>query len=275
MSTLEADSWPCDDGVNPGGMKSTIPLLKGILFGPMQRRRFMKIRHTVLRLLILISVFIIGGLSSYAASNYSATELLSKKPYADPDGYFLIIPPADWKIQEYPGDPRGKVAFLGPERNVDVRVLARAADYKNVDEMILAFKQIERNYGINTNIKKITLNGKEAVERNFIFKDLRILYIDFLIAGVKHNLAYNAPPSIYKKYLPIAKASLDTYMPKVRETSAEKVTEHHVAKCIRLARLMILQNNYSAADELVNEGLALSPSNPELLILKKQIKDRN
>jgi hypothetical protein len=44
---------------------------------------------------------------------------LADKRYKDPKGYFTIVPPAGWRIQEYPGDVRGKVAFIGTDGNTD------------------------------------------------------------------------------------------------------------------------------------------------------------
>ena len=46
----------------------------------------------------------------------------SEKQYVDPKGYFKIVPPAQWKIEEYPQDPRGKVAFFGPGDDIEFRI---------------------------------------------------------------------------------------------------------------------------------------------------------
>ena len=40
---------------------------------------------------------------------------LADKRYTDPKGYFQLVPPAGWRIEEYPDDVRGKVAFLSPD----------------------------------------------------------------------------------------------------------------------------------------------------------------
>lgn len=65
--------------------------------------------------------------NAYAQNN---TASLSKSRYSDPNGYFKIVPPDDWRIQKYPQDPRGKVAFIGPD-GVELRILAKGLHYSS------------------------------------------------------------------------------------------------------------------------------------------------
>ena len=55
--------------------------------------------------------------------------MLAKNRYSDPNEYFKIVPPEGWRIQKYSKDPRGKVAFIGPD-GVEIRVLAKGFNYK-------------------------------------------------------------------------------------------------------------------------------------------------
>ncbi|MCP3875773.1 MAG: hypothetical protein GY699_21795, partial [Desulfobacteraceae bacterium] len=84
------------------------------------------------------------------ANAQSKTDTLAKSRYSDPNGYFKIVPPDGWRIQKYPQDPRGKVAFVGPG-GVQLRVLAKGLDYNNFEEMLEEIKEIEKKIGTNTN----------------------------------------------------------------------------------------------------------------------------
>lgn len=59
------------------------------------------------------------------ADAQSKTVSLAKSRYSDSNGFFKIVPPEAWRIQKYPQDPRGKVAFIGPN-GAELRVLGKA-----------------------------------------------------------------------------------------------------------------------------------------------------
>jgi len=199
----------------------------------------------------------------------AAAQQLANQWYADPKGYFRIVPPAGWRIQEYPGDARGKVAFFGPNE-VEQRVLTNAVDFDTVEELVTFCRNTESRLGLDTHIKRVSFDGRPAVERSFEVRGTKFLYIDFLVGRIAHNLAYGAPLVHYEMYLPAAKASMETYMPSSREASAQDATKHAVAKLIRIAQLMLECGNKELALECVREGLALDGANPELLRLKAE-----
>ncbi len=201
-------------------------------------------------------------------------EKLSRTRYIDPKGYFKIAPPAGWRIEEYPQDPRGKVAFHCPEANVELRVLINAVDFSTIEELITSSKKIEKRIGEKTNIKKIMFTDRHAIERSFKFKGQKLYYIDFLVGKIDHNIAYSAPRNKYNKYLPIVMKSMETYEPIFDETSDHEVAKHAVAKKKRLTQLMIEHGNYDLALEFIKEGLELSPKDSDLLTLKQQIEDK-
>lgn len=226
----------------------------------------------MLTLLPLVFAFLVQTLAIECYAEW--TGKLAHSRYVDLKGYFTIIPPEGWRLQEYPQDPRGKVAFICDDPNVDLRIIARAVAFSSMEEMIASFKDTERNTGIKTNIERITFLGLPAVKRNFSLRGFRILYIDLLVGKVKHNLAYTAMASKYQKYLPIAMASLETYVPVSHDVSNMDVVNQRVANRMRLAQLMIQQREFALAMDYVKEGLRLSPNNQELLKLKKQLEER-
>ena len=116
-------------------------------------------------------LFVFQLIGNGNAQNKTAS--LSKSRYSDPNDYFKIVPPDRWRIEKYPQDPRGKVAFIGPD-SVQLRVLAKGLDYNSFDEMLEEIKGIEKKIGTNTNIEKITFSGKPAVRRTFTLKGTKI-----------------------------------------------------------------------------------------------------
>jgi hypothetical protein len=226
-------------------------------------KKFMFASITVVSLLFVFQL--IGN-----ATAQSKTATLAKSRYSDPNGYFKIVPPDGWRIQKYPQDPRGKVAFISPD-DVELRVLAKGLDYNNFEEMLEEIKGIEKKIGTNTNIEKITFASKPAVKRIFTFKGNKILFIDFMIGNTTHNLMYSASPTKFEKYLSLAQESIDTYEPTLRGVSPEDVKTHSIARSLRLSKIFFEQGNYNLALEFIKEGLEVESNNAELLDLKKKI----
>jgi len=199
---------------------------------------------------------------------------LADKRYDDPKGYFTVVPPAGWRIQKYPDDVRGKVAFLSPEGNIDLRVLVNAVDFSTIDELLKFCRSTEKRLGVTMKIEKFDFHGRQAVRRSFEIRGQRFLYVDFLIGKVDHNLAYGAPPSKYDLCLPVVLKSMETYEPILKETGDKESLDHLVAKKLRLGRLMLEAGRADLALEYVREGLGLAPENRELLQLKQEIDSR-
>lgn len=218
------------------------------------------------------SVLALSALICLASVGWAQNQReLADKRYSDPKGYFRVVPPAGWRIQEYPDDVRGKVAFLAPEGNIDLRVLINAVDFSTIDELIEFCRSTEKRLGVTMRTEKFDFHGRQAVRRSFEIRGQRFLYIDFLIGKVDHNLAYGAPPSKYDRYLPVVLKSMETYEPILKEEGDKESLEHLVAKKLRLGRLMLEAGRADIALEYVREGLALAPENQELGRLKQEI----
>jgi hypothetical protein len=196
---------------------------------------------------------------------------LADKRYNDPKGYFTVVPPAGWRIQEYPDDVRGKVALLAPDGNIDLRVLVNAVDFSTIDELLDFCRSTEKRLGVTMKIEKFDFHGRQAVRRSFEIRGQRFLYVDFLIGKVDHNLAYGAPPSKYDLYLPVVLKSMETYEPILKEAGDKESLDHLVAKKLRLGRLMLEAGRADLALEYVREGLTIAPENQELLKLKQEV----
>lgn len=204
-----------------------------------------------------------------------AGDKLADKRYVDPKGYFKIVPPADWRVQEYPQDSRGKVAFIAPtSNNVELRVLVNASDFTTIDDLIKFCKNAEKRIGISTNIERTIFGGRPAVKRSFETKGLKFAMSDFLVESLYHNLQFSAPQDAYDKFLSIVMESMETYEPVIKTSSGQDVIQHGLARKRRLAQLMIDMGNYDLALEHIKEGLELSSQDAELLKLKAEAEKR-
>lgn len=202
-------------------------------------------------------------------------EKLADQLYADPKGYFRIAYPDGWEVQEYPDDSRGKVAFTCPDdSSVDLRVLVNVVDYSSVDRLLEELKEKESQLGVDTGIEQTTFDGRPAIKRSFDIQGSHVLMLDFLVGNVAHNLMYTAPSGDYDSYLPVVKKAMETYQPIGKAVGKTDAKQSAVAKCLRLAELMLESGNLGLASGYVDEGLKLSPKNQKLLELRKQIADR-
>jgi hypothetical protein len=231
----------------------------------------MKIKKELIPLILALAALL---WPSTAALAQTTENRLAAKRYVDPKGYFMIVPPDRSRAQEYPQDPRGKVAFAGPEANVDLRVLVNAVDFSTTDELIGFCKTIEARTGLSTNIQRTEFGGRPAVRRSFESKGLKFLAIDFLVGSVDHNIQFGAPANAYQKYLPLVTKSIETYEARVRTASGKEVAQHAVARKFRLAQLMIDNGNYDLALDYIKEGLEVSPRDQKLLELKKAVDSK-
>lgn len=205
---------------------------------------------------------------------------LAADPYSDPKGYFKIDPPPGWKKQEYPDDPRGKVAFAAPADRTDLRVLAKAVDIPDFDALLNNLKEIEKQLGTPMNIQAVVFNKMPAFKRTatVTLKGVtqKFLWIDLLIDGVSHNIQYSAPPNLFDTYQDMAWKSMQTYQPLKRDKAAspEEARKHDAAKWIRLAKIAIEMGDAQAAKSAVAAGLETSPENSDLLQLQKKLESQ-
>ncbi len=199
---------------------------------------------------------------------------LQAAQYTDPKGYFTIVPPEGWRIEEYPQDPRGKVTFIAPEPGVDFRVLVNMVDFEGMEGLISYCEQAEGRIGADTHIRTVLACGVPAVRRTFSFRGLQMYVTDLIVGRADHNLQYGALPEKYEKYLPVVTKSIATYRPLYHEFTDEEQIAHAVAKTMRLAQAMRTSGRLHLALEELDRGLELSPTNSDLLRLKGEIENQ-
>ena len=232
-------------------------------------------------LFFLIILMLISDLLLFAENrvgyNDRPKKSLSNKEYIDPKGFFKILPPAGWRIQEYPNDPRGKVAFWGPD--VSFRILAKTVDVSSFNELFekteIQAEEIRRRFGAITKVEKISLGGgpavKVSIEMHRNGHEEKTILVNFMRGKILHNFTYGAPINKYSKYLSIVELSMQTYEPTTRDVAEKDIIKHAVAAKIRRAELDIDMGDLLNALRMVNEGLDIDPMNQKLIELKRQI----
>lgn len=174
------------------------------------------------------------GVSSKSNVN-NLQGMLAEEIYVDPKGFFWIVPPKGWDVEDYSDDPRGKVAFISPDKTTDLRILVNSVEFSTIEELISWCKDFEKKVGTNSHIKKIDFNGYPAVERMFEKNGLKISMIDFLIGKIDHNLMFSTPLGNYEKFRKLVFTSMETYEPLTKNLESTQNIKLRIAKNIRLS----------------------------------------
>ena len=227
------------------------------------------IKNSYIFFMFFVAVLLVGVLPSLAERE---TDKLANERYSDIKGFFTIIPPAGWRIQDYPQEERGKIAFLGPE-SAELRILINSVDY-DLEAFISWCKDLEERLETPMNIERTTFGGRPSIRRTYEIQGNKFYAINFFIKNANHNVQYGAPPAKYEKFLPIVLKSMETYEPILRDLSSGDVKNLYIAKKVRIAQLMIDMQNYKMALKYVKEGLEVSPEHAELLELKHKIETK-
>ena len=206
---------------------------------------------------------------------------LANEVYTDPKGFFRIRPPKGWTLEEYKSDPRGKVNFNWTKgaKKVQLKLIGAANPFEDFGALVQDCKNgVERlraRMGGTYEVETITLLGqKAALILTSLPNGFRQYQVQLIVAGNYYMLAYGTDEQLYEKYLPLVKASMNTLVALSRDAKPAEARAHTVASKIRLARLYLEVGKKDWALTAINEGLAVEPSNSELLQLKKDLEKK-
>lgn len=239
-------------------------------------------------LVLNIALMSIGMLSFEIRAESSKQQVgeaakLANEIYTDPKGYFKIRPPAGWTVEEHETDPRGKVNFNSTEggKEIQLKVIGAANPLwtstnssKTVRMVLSAFVHAWAEH-IARSVETITLFGqKAALILTSLPNGFKQYQVQLIAGGNYYTMAYGTDRQVYEKYLPLAKASMETLEALPKQAKPEETRDHTIATKIRLAQLYVQIGRKDWALTAVNEGLNFDPENKELLSLKKQITDK-
>ncbi|MFH1918368.1 MAG: ankyrin repeat domain-containing protein [Planctomycetota bacterium] len=192
---------------------------------------------------------------------------MAGEAYVDPNGFFSIRAPAGWRVKNYPDDPRGKAAFLGPN-GVDLRVLAKGVEYDDFETMFASLeekREMLKRSGIRMELERIEFGGRPAVRRRLEFRGTKMLAINIIVDRITHDLQYSAPAGEYDTHLSVAMSSMKTYRPSSPELTAHERRLHALAGPTRVAEILkdrgttplhvaAITGNTTAVEELLKNG---------------------
>jgi len=224
------------------------------------------IRKKIKGRIIFIMFFVL-----FPTTSVGENHPLAEKRFVDSNGFFTIVPPAGWRIQEFPQESRGKVAFFSSTKNVELRVLAAAVDFNSIEELVSGAKSIESRIGMSTNIEMVSFYGRPAINRSFKFQGTQLLVYDFLLGNIHHNIQFSARPPDFHKFDSLVKSSMETYEALPRSTTNDEIIKQTLAGKRRLVELMIKAGNFKLAKEFLKEGLEVDASDSELQRLSLEI----
>jgi hypothetical protein len=139
------------------------------------------------------------------------------KSYTDPKGYFKITPPKGWNIQEYPSEPRGKVAFSTTEGNqlVEIRVLVQVTQVTDFQVFESKLKANAANLGVEPEWQIMNFSGLQAIKSIMTLSNggvtTKYMNIWFLDGNIYHDIQFASPPALFNKYQDLVSKVLATY----------------------------------------------------------------
>jgi hypothetical protein len=198
---------------------------------------------------------------------------LKERVYVDPRGYFQVLVPLDWATQEFPSDPRGKVVFEGKDTNTSLRVVAQKSPMNTFDDLMAHVTNIEKQFMRDMNIRVIQIGKSEALIRDVIMGELRILMVDILRDGNWHNLRYETQVENFTLYLPEIMECVNTYMTLSPSEPDDESRSHSAWSAYFLAGRALREGDTLSALFFVERGLELDPSNDVLLNEKRKLEE--
>jgi hypothetical protein len=138
-------------------------------------------------------------------------------PYTDPKGYFKITPPKGWNIQNYPSEPRGKVAFSTTEGNqlVEIRVLVQVTQVTDFQVFESKLKANTANLGFEPEWQIMNFSGLQAIKSIMTLSNsgvmMKYMNIRFLDGNIYHDIQFASPPALFNKYQDLVSKVLATY----------------------------------------------------------------
>ncbi len=132
--------------------------------------------------------------------------------YEDPAGRFRLVLPAAWQVADGVEAAPYDAVFRGP-RGLEVYVRVTPAGHERFRVLLREIRKIEREWGLNMNIRTNTFRGALCAERTVRLVEQQVRAVDFLVGRTAHHLQFAAPRDDFDRYGGLFDALLAGYEP--------------------------------------------------------------
>ena len=137
---------------------------------------------------------------------------LSGPRYADPSGWFSLVPPRHWGRVAPGPESHFNVVFQGPY-GMDMGIQVVSTNGLTFDRLVENLKEVERRLAADIPMEFAYVGPYRAVKRSAQLYKSRILMLDFVTGQLAHHVQFSMPPSLYDEYEPVFLRLMQTYEP--------------------------------------------------------------
>jgi hypothetical protein len=208
-------------------------------------------------------------------------ENVKKNLFNDPNGYFSIVKPDGWKISNYQEVSRGKVKFTNPANaKIHVITIGQPNPFDSFQSLLEdlkdSTKQMETKYksaGILSFPSAISTFEIDDVKYammdvSFLNVDIKQMTMECIINNNYITFSFVAPTADFEKNLYLILECVSTITTSKDTYSAENIQAAMVESKIKQAKINIQAGKKDWALKIVEEGLAIEPTNKILLEMK-------
>lgn len=227
---------------------------------------------------ILISI-----LTLFVISLNAQDEKVKRNLYQDPNGYFSIVKPDEWKTSNYQEVSRGKVKFVNPVNpKINVIVIGMPNPFDSFQSLIEdsknSTKQMESKYksvGASATLSNFEIGNSKYAKREVIFSglDVKQMTIECIINNLYITISFVAPKADFDKNVYHIYESISTITTSKDTYSDENIKAAMVESKIKQAKINIQAGKKDWALKIIEEGLKIDPLNKILLELKNNLNN--
>jgi hypothetical protein len=214
-----------------------------------------------------------------SAQFITAVAELGDKPYIDSTGYFSITPPRGWDIQNYPSDPRGRVAFKKKEGSefAEIQVLVQAAEVTDFFDFARKIKSNLEKIGLKPEWHPVMFSEIPAIKSVLTLsvrgRKKKFLNLRFLSGELYHDIEFSSSTELFDKYQDVFIKTIASYeIGKRKSEGLVAAKKQKTESYLCLAKIAVEFGDRKNAVFFLDEGLKNDPENKELLGLKENLK---
>ena len=226
-----------------------------------------------MKYIFLLSILILANQGLLAQN-----EEVKRNLYQDPNGYFNIVKPDGWEISKYQEVSRGKVKFVNPDNaKINVIIIGQPNPFGSfqslLEDLKNSTKQMETRYrsaGVSAAISTFEIDDVKYAKRDVSFTkmDIKQMTMECIINNNYITFSFAAPKADFEKNLYLILECVSTISTSKNTYSAENIKAAMVESKIKQAKINIQAGKKDWALKIIEEGLAIDPTNKILLEMK-------